>query len=290
MRIPLPVFYMAEDTQGRMVVVDGLQRLSTFSQFVNDELRLRLPDREELDGKQFSDLPAKFQNRIEDCNLIFYIIDSRAPERARLDIFERVNGGVPLTRQQMRNCLFMGPATSFLREEAHTEIFFKATGSSLNQKTMRDREFVNRYCAFQLLDLKDYRGDMDDYLANSLSQMNKIGESDLHQLSTEFRRGLANNFILFDRHAFRKSCVYPSLGRSVINASFWDVMSTGLSTYEEGRVQAHAEPLRDAIRELVRDDEFDTAITYGTSDTKRVRCRFQMAEEKLKEILGAHTN
>ena len=31
MRIPLPVFYMAEDREGRMVVVDGLQRLSTFN-------------------------------------------------------------------------------------------------------------------------------------------------------------------------------------------------------------------------------------------------------------------
>ena len=42
------------------------------------------------------------QTRIEDCNLIFYIIDSKVPERARLDIFERVNGGVALSRQQMR--------------------------------------------------------------------------------------------------------------------------------------------------------------------------------------------
>lgn len=29
-RIPLPVFYLAEDDAGKMVVVDGLQRLSTF--------------------------------------------------------------------------------------------------------------------------------------------------------------------------------------------------------------------------------------------------------------------
>ena len=289
MRIPLPVFYMAEDAEGRMVVVDGLQRLSTFNQFVKDELRLRLPDREELNGKRFSDLSPKFQNRIEDCNLIFYIIDSRAPERARLDIFERVNGGVPLTRQQMRNCLFMGQATSFLKEEAQTDIFFKATGRSLNQKTMRDREFVNRFCAFQLLDLDDYRGDMDDYLANCLTRMNRLQESDLRELSIGFRRGLANNFNLFKHHAFRKSCASPSWRRSVINASFWDVMSTGLSSYAEDQVQAHAEPLRSAIRELLETNEFDTAITYGTSDTKRVRCRFRMAGEKLKEILGAHT-
>ena len=153
MRIPLPVFYLAEDDAGKMVVVDGLQRLSTFQRFVNGKLKLRLNDRPELQGKTFCDLAPKLQTRIEYCNLIFYIIDSKVPERARLDIFERVNGGVALSRQQMRNSLFMGPATRFLKEEAHTDVFLKTTGSSLNTKTMRDREFVNRFCAFQLLGL-----------------------------------------------------------------------------------------------------------------------------------------
>ena len=89
MRIPLPVFYLAEDDMGRMVVVDGLQRLSTFRRFVKDELRLHLPKREALHGNRFSDLSSRLQNRVEDCNLIFYIIDSKAPERVRLDFFER---------------------------------------------------------------------------------------------------------------------------------------------------------------------------------------------------------
>ena len=290
MRIPLPVFYMAEDSEGRMVVVDGLQRLSTFNQFVNGDLRLRLPDREELNGKRFSDLLPKFQNRIEDCNLIFYVIDSRAPERARLDIFERVNGGVPLTRQQMRNCLFMGPATTFLREESQTDIFYRTTGRSLNRRTMRDREFVNRFCAFRLLGIDEYRGDMDDFLANCLTRMNKMDESSLQKLSSIFRQGLANNYNLFGRHAFRKSCAFPLQGRSVINASLWDVMSTGLSSYSETHVDAQAEPLRKAIREILKDNEFDVAITYGTSDTKRVGSRFRMIDILLKEVLGAHAN
>ena len=98
MRIPLPVFDIAENEDGKMVVVDGLQRLSTFRNFVNDGLALRLPDRPGLNGKRFSDLSPMLQNRIEDCNLTLYVIDAKAPERARLDIFERVNGGAPLTR------------------------------------------------------------------------------------------------------------------------------------------------------------------------------------------------
>ena len=54
MRIPLPVIYLAEDDEGRSIVVDGLQRLSTFKSFLNNDLKLRLDDRPELDGKRFS--------------------------------------------------------------------------------------------------------------------------------------------------------------------------------------------------------------------------------------------
>lgn len=289
MRIPLPVFYMAEDDEGRMVVVDGLQRLSTFHGFVKDELKLNLPERKELHGRKFSDLKPKFRNRIEDCNLIFYSIDSKVPERARLDIFERVNSGVPLTRQQMRNCLYMGEATRFLKKETQTEIFRKATGNSLNTNAMRDREFVNRFCAFQIFDIDEYRGDMDSFLAGCLRRMNKMAESELSQLSAEFRRSLANNYMLFDRHAFRKRARGRNR-RSVLNASLWDVMSTGLSRYSEDRVRAHAVPLCDAMYGLFEDEDFNTAITYSTNDTGRVRVRFQMARRIFEEVLGAHTN
>ena len=286
MRIPLPVFYMAENDGGRMVVVDGLQRLSTFQRFLADDLKLRLPERKELNGKKFSNLDSKLQNRVEDCNLIFYTIDSKVPERARLDIFERVNGGVPLTRQQMRNCLFMGPATHFLKKEAHTDIFLQATGSSLNRKTMRDREFVNRFCAFQLLKLDAYHGDMDDFLAKSLREMNTLGEDEMSQLADGFRRSLANNFMLFNRHAFRKHAPDQER-RSVLNASLWDVMSTVLSHYPASLAEACAEPLRQATYRLLENEEFNTAITYGTNDLRKVRTRFQMTRKSFEEILSA---
>lgn len=288
MRIPLPVFYMAEDREGKMVVVDGLQRLSTFQRFVKDALKLRLPDRNDLHGKRFSDLPPKLQNRIEDFNLIFYVIDSKVPERARLDIFERVNGGVPLTRQQMRNSLFMGKATRFLKDEAQTQIFLEATGSSLSKKKMRDREFVNRFCAFQLLTPVEYRrDDMDDFLARCLDQMNKMPEDGLNRLSDEFRRSLTNNNALFSKNAFRKHSPEQDW-RGIINASLWDVMSTGLSHYAENKVEACAVPLRNAFFKLLEDDEFNAAITYGPNDPRKVRYRFEAARQMFQEVLGAH--
>ena len=289
MRIPLPVFYMAEDNDGRMVVVDGLQRLSTFNRFVKDELKLRLPGRNELDGKTFSSLESKLQNRVEDCNLIFYIIDAKAKEQVRLDIFERVNSGEPLTRQQMRNSLFMGSGTNFLKTESRTKIFYDATGKSLNSKKMRDREFVNRFCAFQIFDIDQYRGDMDEFLANCLRQMNKMNETEMSRLSMEFRKGLTNNFTLFDRQAFRKH--EPGQDRrGIINASFWDVMSTYLSRYSEEKVKKHADILRQKVFDLFENKDFNDAITLGTNDTKRVRKRFQLAREVFEKVMGAHTD
>ena len=288
MRIPLPVFYLAEGKKGEVIVVDGLQRLSTFKRFLDNNFKLKLPHRDSLDGKRFLDLPVKLQNRIEDCNLTFYLIDSKIPERAQLDIFERVNDGVPLTRQQMRNCLHMGEGTKFLKTESKTEIFLQATGESLNEKTMRDREFVNRFCAFQLLDPDRYRVGMDQFLADCLKQMNTMTQSELSQLSIELRRSLENNFILFDKHAFRKHRPNQER-RSTINASLWDVMSTGLSHYAKNHVQAHAEPLRQALYKLLNDMDFDGAITLGSSNPNKVRLRFQKAHQAIKEVLGAHT-
>ena len=286
MRIPLPVLYLAEDRDGNMIVVDGLQRLSTFQRFTDDELPLRLAKNTNLNGKRFSDLDVRLQNRIEDCNLILYVIDADVPERARLDIFERVNSGVALTRQQMRNSLYNGPGTRFLRNEVDTELFRNATGGSLRSETMRDREFVNRFCAFHLFPLSQYRGEMDDFLADAILEMNHMGERELDELSSTFRRGLENNHLVFGRHAFRKR-QRDQDHRSVINASLWDVMATGLSKVDPLVVEHRAAVLQEGFYRLMEDDSFIASITYGTSDTRRVNDRFRMAQELFVEVYGA---
>ena len=290
MQIPLPVFYIAENEDGRMVVVDGLQRLFTFENFVSGKLALQLPDQPTLHRKRFEELSPKLQNRIEDCNLTFYIIDSKAPERARLDIFERVNGGDPLTRQQMRNCLYMGQATQFLKEEAAKDLFKEATGGSLSVARMRDREFINRFCGFQLVSLDEYRGNMDDFLATTLTKMNKLGQSELRELSNQLRTSLSNNKYLFGRHSFRKhSAGAGDERRRPISASLWDVMATGLSRYDESKVNAHVDEIKDAFYRLLDNQDFSDAITIGTNQTNKVKTRFELTEDMLEEVFGAES-
>jgi hypothetical protein len=283
MRIPLPVFYLGEDDEGRMIVVDGLQRLSTFKRFVNNEFKLSLPEQDALHKKCFQDLSPKLQNRIEDCNLILYVIDAKVPEQARLDIFDRVNSGIALSRQQMRNALYNGQATHFLKEEAETALFLKATGKSLQTKTMRDREFVNRFCAFQLIPLDAYRGDMDDFLAQALKKMNNLTSTDLQSLSAQFRTSLINNYTVFGQHAFRKHSETQG-NRSILNASLWDVMSTVFSIYPENEVEANIPEIKSAFATLMQNKDFNMCITYGTNDIRKVKYRISEANRIFLEV------
>lgn len=185
-----------------------------------------------LNGKRFTDLPLHFQERIEDMQLTLYILDKSAPEAARLDILERVNSGIPLTRQQMRNALYDGPATRWLGEQSKSELFQSVTGGSLDPKMMRDREAINRFCAFKLLVSAEYASsDMDAFLAAALKKMN--GLNTLDNLLISFTNGLKRNKKLFGRHAFRKSLIDAAVSkeapRSVINISLFEVMMVGLS-------------------------------------------------------------
>ena len=285
MRIPLPVFYVAENPDGKLVVVDGLQRLTTFQRFIGDKLALQLKN-PDLKGKTFGQLLPKFQNRIEDTQITLYLIDSKVPDRARLDIFERVNGGVALSRQQMRNALYQGKATAFLRDLAKDQTFVEATGHSLQPKTMRDREAINRFCAFYLLKASSYRDDMDQFLADALTRMNQMTDADVEHMKVSFLRSMRNNIAVFGKHAFRKHDPDQE-ARKTFNMSLFDVFSTGLAHYDESLVEKYKEQLRNGFFKLMKQDSFTQDITYGTSDRKGVVGRFATAHKLILEALGA---
>lgn len=277
MRIPLPVFYLAEQADGRIVVVDGLQRLMTFYRYLENQFALRglTGAGAELNGKRFDELLPKYQNRIEDTNLILYLIDSKVPERARLDIFERVNSGVPLSRQQMRNCLYVGQATRWLKEQAGNQWFLKATDGSLDPKPMRDRELINRFCGFFLLGVDSYKGDMDDFLAKTLQHMTTMEGKHLEELAKKFQMSMKNNYTIFGKQSFRKH-TSPYQRRSVINAALFDVFSTLMARYGDSDVNEKAASIREKFYGLMENEDFLRAITLSTNSRNRVVQRFEM--------------
>ena len=285
LRIPLPVFYLAETRNGKVVIVDGLQRLTTFSRFLKNEFALSgLEFAEKLNGKKFEDLPPIIKNRIEDIPLTLYLIDSGVPEEAKYEIFERVNGGVPLSRQQMRNCMFVGDATRWLAEMAKEADFLTATGSSLNWRTMRDRECVNRFVGFYLFGQDGYGGKMEHFLNETLRRMNE-NPPDFAKLTASFLRSMKNNYEVFGEHAFRKSMIEMGNYRSIINIALFDVFSVLLAEVDLGKVTQNKDAIRMAVARLLSSEDFVEAISRSTNSSRNVSLRFQMAREALQPII-----
>jgi hypothetical protein len=292
MRIPLPVFYLAEDVTGRLIVVDGLQRLTTFKRFRTGALKLKIKS-SELNEKGFNELSQKLQDRFEDGPLTFYLIDPRVPDHVRLDIFERVNSGVPLTRQQMRNALYNGPATQLLRELAQSKEFLQATGKSLSspkrQKEMSDREAINRFLAYFNLGWENYgpdnKGDFDEFLGIALRSLND-DPAKLQRSKQAFIVSMQRNLRVFGRYAFRKAGSSPR--RSALNLALFDVLSVGLARY--GRIhwtRDLSEELRRSFYQLLQNEQFSNAISYATARVENVTVRFFLAEQMLERVLGA---
>ena len=244
----------------------GSRGLSTFTGFLNDKFRLaKLGDHHPLNGKRFSELPIHLQERVEDTQLTLHILDRSAPDRARLDIFERVNSGVALTRQQMRNAIYNGRGTRWISRMALHDSFRQATGGSLNPKTMRDREAINRFAAFHLLGWKSYdNGDMDGFLARGIDRLDSLDDDGMNGVGLDFAGSISLNYRLFGVHSFRRSLVKQrdNVRRMVLNIALFDVLSCVFSRISEQMVTSSIDTIRLQIVNLVKNDEFKNAIRY----------------------------
>ncbi|SHN71699.1 DUF262 domain-containing protein [Desulfovibrio litoralis] len=278
MRIPLPVFYLAERNDGKVIVIDGLQRLTTIHNFIRNKFSLSnlTKGNSPFKGKKFKDFSTKLQNRIEDTQLILYLLDEKVPERARLDIFERVNGGTPLTRQQMRNCMYSGKGTKLLKTLAESNEFLLATDSGLGAKQMRDREVINRFMAFSLFTYQEYKGEMDTFLASALEKMNALEDATLLDLSNKFRISMSRCYKIWEKHSFRKH-TEEQTKKSVINIALFDVLSVIMSNELAQKYDSNPQDAQKKFFKLCEDEIFMASISQFTNDLKQVNTRFELA-------------
>jgi hypothetical protein len=290
LQIPLPAFYFTEDSEGMLRVVDGLQRLSTVQQFVQDEsfALTSLEYLHDAEGKHFHELPAPWRRRIQNTQIVVHVIDPTTPSGVKYDIFKRINtGGSPLNHQEIRHCMSKQRSRDFLGRCTHMAEFDAATGGRLvDHVRMNDREMVLRFCAFSLLGERTYYESafraMDPFLEEATARLDdpsQTPEPELDGMAEDFRRAMTNAEGVFGLHAFRK---WPRGQEylSPINRPLFEVWSVLLSRYETADVAARAPAIAAAARSLMSDDpDYVNAITSSTGDPRRVSTRFARTRE-----------
>ena len=137
--LPVPSLYVASNPDGTWEVVDGLQRISTLIHFVSESdaafhslgvaapLRLQgLTKLASFNGLTFAELPTPLRLHFTKRSLRVTALSDKSDPDIRFEVFERLNkGGVTLTPQEVRACIFRGPFAELLRELAANETFSK---------------------------------------------------------------------------------------------------------------------------------------------------------------------
>jgi len=297
-RIPLPAFYMDATDEDKWVVIDGLQRLTTLKRFALDK-SLILNDLEflELNGKNFDELPRNLQRRITETQVTVYLIEKGTPPEVKFNIFKRINtGGLPLSLQEIRHALNQGKSTKFLEKLSRLPEFKKATAKSISDQRMGDREFILRFLAFVINPYHDYKAtEFDSFLSDVMATINKMEERDLYSLEHRFSKSMVAARQIFDNDAFRKRYRVDA-PRSPINKALFESWAVNLSKLNEEQisilikkkdiVKAKFVDLMNGQNDNDTEPRFDSAISQGTGDIRKVKRRFSAVEELIKEVLA----
>ncbi|WP_367125519.1 DUF262 domain-containing protein [Streptomyces phytohabitans] len=286
LQIPLPAFYFAEDADGLMRVVDGLQRLSTIHDFVrggegeNFTLKGLEYLRGAVEGKRFGDLPAPWKRRINNTQIVAHVIDPTTPSDVMYDIFKRINtGGTPLSAQEIRHCMSRDRSRDILKAMTSTKAFNSATNGMGGHIRMNDREMALRFAAFWLRGLEEYArfAAMELFLRDTTSLLDSseaVPQQQVQNLESAFGKAMENALLVFGEQAFRK-WPWRSSGRNPINRALFEAWAIALAQYDAADLDRRRPAIVEAARDLMTNDyDYLEAITSSTGDVRRVRYRF----------------
>ncbi|MFH1194332.1 MAG: DUF262 domain-containing protein [bacterium] len=298
--LPLPSIYLSQYDDGRLTVVDGLQRLYTIKRFMDNELVLsNLEYLENCNGYKFSELddvlsPLRLR-RFGQTQIMCFVIDYRSPSQLKYDLFRRLNtGGKPLNNQEIRNCISRPHVQKTLKNMIDSESFGLATDFSVKDTRMEAREAALRFIYFyeqysEKNPLGDYNGDMEFTLDNFTDDLNKRSYEQLEKYINIYFIALANAHHLFGRYCFRK--VVPNAKnsrRTPVNKLMMMTLSILLSGYNPGKIVTNIEfeSLVEPLAELIQSNDLFTALTYGTNGKWNIETSFKYFKEFLDNYIG----
>ena len=311
LRIPLPMFYFSEEAEGRITVVDGLQRLTTIKEFMDNKFPLKGLEylKDSCEGRYYSGknkdgspngktgIESKYYRWFNQTQFSCNVIDPASPPKVKYDIFRRINtGGKPLNNQEIRNCLASKNLRDVLRRMANLLEFKIATDGSIKSVRMEDQEVALRFICFHRYyqkdyELNNYNGNMEASLDDLTDELGKLKRDDLEKYIVLFSNSMKNAEHLFGKYAFRKTLpkhLEPSVPKQLINKALFVSFSVLLSKFDpkiitdNHKQQLLVEPL---ARRIETDEYLFYYLSYGTNGKANLQYIFDATETLIEEHL-----
>jgi hypothetical protein len=277
--IPIPPLFFAENKNGTLEVIDGVQRISTLMHFMGStkllkkigrNAPLRLKGLEKLDtfnGKTFDELPQSVRNKLLLRSLRITSLNDKSDTNVRYALFERLNtGGVSLHPQEIRNCVFRGKINGLLRELMQAPDYRAVVKVAENKQVDAIlEEYVLRYFAY-LERYKDFEqsveGFLNEYMRDRLDDTpQKRALEAFHHTFSFLKRELPEGIV----------------GRKKVTpVNIFEGISVGAGLVFMRRKT----PKRGVALRLLNDDEFKKFTSVGTNTRRMVVGRIEYARDK----------
>ncbi len=293
LKIPIPAFYFDGADEGNWIVIDGLQRLCTFRNYiVDDKNPMKLCGLEylkEFEGFTFKELPRQYMRRIRETSLMVYTVEKGTPDEVVYNIFKRINtGGLILTPQEIRHALYGGKSGNvgkFIKELAEIPEFKFAT-DFIKKERLLDCEYITRYIAFTKFNYEElYQGNIDNYLIMAMKTMNSWDDIQKECVTNEFREIMAYSSQVLGRYVFRrigKDGRKGPLNKALFEA--WCICFCELSAQDRNTLLSQKNELLNKFCELMDDDSFSSWLK--SADKSSVLNRVRMIRNIIKESIN----
>lgn len=290
LNLPVPtIFLMEERETGKLLVIDGQQRLLSIQYFYDGAFKPDGPPfklrglRSRFEGRSFDALDAMDRIRLDKSTVHAIIVcqekssDSPAAGPSALyDIFERLNtGGVQLSPQEIRNCIFHGEFVDLLARLNRNDVWRDLFGGRPSTR-LRDQELILRFLAL-FHDADRYAEPMKEFLNRFAEEHRGLPDDDAERFAKSFEDMVEAINALLGAEAFRTG--------TVINAALFDAVAVGVARrLATGPIASDASMFAARLHDLKNDLEFFKAIDALTTSRTSVSQRLELATAAFASI------
>jgi hypothetical protein len=280
-----PIFLYQTRHDNSLLVIDGHQRLRTIFYFFSGifgepkakgtkSFTLALNKKSPYFGQTYQSLRDDNSgafNRLNNSVLRAFIMKQIEPRNddSIFQVFERLNsGGVALTSQEIRNCLYDGTFNALTQTLNKTPEWRSILGRTALDSRMRDVELVLRLLAL-LHDLKSYKHPMKKFLNDFIDKHRNLTASETTAFTKQFTetvKAIVRN--LGDR---------PFHVTRGLNVAVCDAVFVAFARHLN-RLATKDSGIKDRFKALIKDKDFVVYTTKATTNDKVVPDRIAKAE------------
>lgn len=292
--IPVPVVYLNKTDDGKYEVIDGLQRLTSVFDYLDNKYALqRLDVRTELNGKKFQELPEQDQRKLEDVTLRSFEL-THGSRDIQFIVFERLNtGGVKLNDMEIRNCLYRGTLNDLVKELADTPDFKRAVGQGGLSKRMQDRALVLRFLAFHERTYLKCQHGLKRYLNEFLDTYRNAKPEKIEEYRKAFVHAMKACVTVFGESGFRlkNETVRPgskSGGEwaTRLNMAIFPVITTSFVRYDHGQLTRAADAIYEEYLDMIgADAQWVDRVRRASFEAARLEYTFSTWYSRLEKVL-----